>query len=148
MGAKLAPSSRNGGRQKRHALNSDINVTPMVDVMLVLLIIFMVASPMMVTGVNVDLPETSANPVPNQEEPLSVSVKSDGSIYLQTTQIRLVELPAKLQAIIGEKPDTRILIRGDKNIDYGTVMNVVAAINSAGFTKVALITDGTGGPRK
>ncbi len=148
MGAKLAPSSRNGGRQKRHALNSEINVTPMVDVMLVLLIIFMVASPMMVTGVNVDLPETSANPVPNQEEPLSVSVKSDGSVYLQTTQIRVVDLPAKLQAIIGEKPDTRILIRGDKNVDYGAVMNVVAAINAAGFTKVALITDGTGGPRK
>lgn len=139
MAVKLP--KRQGGRRARYELSSEINVTPLVDVMLVLLVIFMVTSPMLVAGVNVDLPETSASPISSQEEPLSVTVSAQGKVYLQDTEVTLDELVAKLQAILGEKTDTRIFVRGDKNIDYGTVMTVVGTISSAGFTKVALLSD-------
>lgn len=139
-------TNNNTGRQNRsyHPM-AEINVTPMVDVMLVLLIIFMVASPMLVAGVNVDLPETSASPVSGQDEPLSVTVDNKGNVYIQDTKIKLDQLADKLIAIAGQKKETRIFVRGDKNIDYGKVMEVVAAINKAGFTKVALLTEVTGG---
>ncbi len=120
---------------------AEINVTPMVDVMLVLLIIFMVTSPLMVAGVTVDLPETSASPVTGQDEPLSVTVDSKGDVYIQDSKIKKEELVAKLQAISGEKKDVRIFVRGDKNINYGQVMKVVGDINAAGFNKVALLTE-------
>lgn len=129
------------GRSGRRALVSEINVTPLVDVMLVLLVIFMVTSPMLVAGVNVDLPKTSADPIPNQVEPLSVTVNAEGKIYLQNTAVTMEELIARLHAILGEKMDSRILVRGDKRIDYGTVMELVGGISAAGFTKVALVTD-------
>lgn len=120
---------------------AEINVTPMVDVMLVLLIIFMVTSPLMVAGVTVDLPETNASPVTGQDEPLSVTVDAKGDVYIQESKVDKNELVAKLQAISGEKKDVRIFVRGDRNIDYGKVMEVVGKINSAGFNKVALLTE-------
>ncbi|MEQ1790643.1 MAG: protein TolR [Rickettsiales bacterium] len=142
MGANLGRNSKNGrGRRNRSDSFSEINITPMVDVMLVLLIIFMVTAPMMTSGVTVDLPQASSSPIAGQDEPLAVSVKENGDIYIQETKVPMDELQAKLTAIIGQKKDTRIFIRGDKNIDYGKVMQVVGEINSAGFSKVALITD-------
>ena len=133
------------GRRSRQGNFTDINVTPMVDVMLVLLIIFMVAAPMMTAGVTVDLPDAKSTPVAGQDEPLSVSIKNNGDLYLQNTPIKLEELQAKLIAVAGEKKDTRIFVRGDRNVDYGAVMKAVGEINAAGFTKVSLITDNSGG---
>jgi biopolymer transport protein TolR len=110
----------------------------------------MVAAPMMTTGVSVDLPKTKASPVTGQDEPLSVSVTADGKIFIQKQQVELAVLQAKLKSIAGEKKDTRIFVRGDKNIDYGKIMAVVGEINAAGFGKVALITEvgGTPSPEK
>ena len=143
MGASLGGRSKN--KRRAHADRfSEINITPMVDVMLVLLIIFMVAAPMMTSGVTVDLPEASSAPVPTQEEPLSITVTSAGKVYIQKTQVQIKELQPKLVAIAGQKKDTRIFVRGDKNIDYGKMMQVVGEINAAGFNKVALITDSGG----
>lgn len=138
MGASLNSFK---GKKGHNTPMAEINVTPMVDVMLVLLIIFMITSPMMVAGVSVDLPETSASPVSGQDEPLSITVDAKGQVYLQDTPIELQDLIAKLTAITGQKSDTRIFVRGDKTIDYGKVMDVVGSINAAGFTKVALITE-------
>ena len=139
MGANLGkPTNKRSTRMQNFA---EINITPMVDVMLVLLVIFMVAAPMMTSGVTVDLPDTAASPIAGQDEPLAVSVTADGKIYLQKTLVALNDLDAKLKAITGEKKDTRIFIRGDKTVDYGKIMQVVSTVNEAGFNKVALITD-------
>jgi len=140
MGASLGNGS-NKRRKARSQPFSEINITPMVDVMLVLLVIFMVAAPMMTTGVTVDLPQSKAAPLPGQDEPLTISVRSDGKIYVQEAPVILKDLQAKLKAINGEKRDTRIFVRGDKSVDYGRMMGVVTEVNSAGFNKVALITD-------
>lgn len=139
MGVKLGSTrrGRNRGRTERFA---EINITPMVDVMLVLLIIFMVAAPMMTSGVTVDLPESKASPIKGQDEPLTVSVTKDGDVYVQKTKLPVNALQEKLKAITGEKRDTRIFVRGDQGINYGTIMQVVGEINAAGFRKVALIT--------
>ncbi|MEZ5691245.1 MAG: protein TolR [Rickettsiales bacterium] len=142
MGSKIGGGNRRG-RNKADRF-SEINITPMVDVMLVLLIIFMVAAPMMTSGVTVDLPETSSSAISGQDEPLSVSITSDGKIYIQKTPVEAEQLKDKLMAITKEKKDTRIFINGDKGIDYGKVMQIVSEINSAGFTKVALITNPSG----
>lgn len=139
MGAMLSPGGRGRGYRK-HSFN-DINVTPFVDVMLVLLVIFMVTAPMLTTGVNVDLPDSRANPVPGTDEPLSVSVNAKGDIFIQDTKVAFDQLGAKLNAIVGEKKDTRIFVRGDKTVDYGQVMRVIGEINGAGLNKVALITE-------
>lgn len=145
MGASLGGGRNNRGRRSQRADSfSEINITPMVDVMLVLLIIFMVAAPMMTSGVTVDLPQTSSQPVTGQDEPLTISVKGNGKIYIQETLVPLAELQAKLSAITSQKKDTRIFVRGDKTVDYGKMMQVVSEINSAGFNKVALITDASG----
>jgi len=150
----MAMSGPGGGGGRRHRTRNsggfnEINVTPFVDVMLVLLIIFMVAAPMMTTGVTVDLPKTKSSAVPGNDEPISVSIKSDGSIFVQESEVPLEELGPKLQAILGEKVETRIFVRGDTTIDYGRVMSAIGAINAAGFTKVALITDMSGpAPKK
>lgn len=144
MGASMPSGGgnyRSTGRGYRRQQFTEINVTPFVDVMLVLLIIFMVTAPMLTVGVTVDLPESSAKPVPGNDEPLSVSVKSDGKIYIQETEVTLEDLQAKLSAIVGEKKETRIFVRGDKAIDYGLVMRVIGEINAAGLLKVALITE-------
>lgn len=139
MGAQF--QSGNKSRHGRHRrMMSDINVTPLVDVMLVLLIIFMVTAPMLTAGVTVDLPESAAEPLPGQDEPLAVSIDAAGDVFIQKTKVDLDELTPKLLAITNAKKDTRIFVRGDQAIDYGRVMWVMGKIHSAGFTKVALVT--------
>jgi biopolymer transport protein TolR len=120
---------------------SEINVTPFVDVMLVLLIIFMVTAPMLTAGVNVDLPQTSASGLEGKDEPLSVSIDKAGNIYLQETKIQLTELVVRLNAITKENKQVRIFVRGDRTVDYGRIMLVVGEINNAGFAKVSLVTE-------
>lgn len=122
---------------------SEINVTPMVDVMLVLLIIFMVAAPLMTTGVPLDLPQTQAKALDQDKEPLTVSVNEKGEVYLQKTEIKMDELVPKLEAITKNKNglEERIYVRGDKRVDYGTVMKVMGRLSQAGYRKVALITE-------
>jgi biopolymer transport protein TolR len=120
---------------------AEINVTPLVDVMLVLLIVFMVTAPLMTTGVAVDLPATQSSPLPGQDEPLSVSVAGDGKIYLQESAIELDQLGPRLLAITERNPSARIFVRGDRNVDYGRVMEAVGVIHEAGFTKVAFLTE-------
>jgi len=119
---------------------SDINVTPFVDVMLVLLVVFMVTAPLLSVGVPVDLPETSAQPLQGNEEPLTISVNSAGQIYLQETEVALDDLVPRLRAISDNRSDARIFVRGDSTIDYGTVMQVMGTITAGGYTKVALVT--------
>jgi biopolymer transport protein TolR len=126
---------------------SEINVTPMVDVMLVLLVVFMVSAPLMTVGVPVDLPKTDASQMVGQDEPLVVSVNEKGEVFLQETKITLEQLVPRLVAITQNKKDTRIFVRGDKAIAYGQVMEVMGTVNLAGFTRVALLTQlptGTG----
>lgn len=142
LGSSNLRRNRRSGRQQPFA---DINITPMVDVMLVLLIIFMVAAPMMTTGVTVDLPKSSASAVAGQDEPLSVSVTADGKVYVQKTPVAVKDLQVKLKAIVGAKKETRVFVRGDKNVDYGRIMQVVSEVNAAGLSKVALITDAPDG---
>jgi biopolymer transport protein TolR len=129
-----------GGRRKRKPMG-DINVTPLVDVMLVLLIVFMVTAPLLTTGVAVDLPRSESSPLPGQDEPLSVTVDAGGRIFLQESEINLEQLPARLVAVTQRNKEARIFVRGDRGVDYGTIMGVVSAINRAGFVKVALVTD-------
>ncbi|MCC8369252.1 MAG: protein TolR [Rickettsia endosymbiont of Oxypoda opaca] len=128
-------------RRNKRALVSEINVTPLVDVMLVLLIIFMVTSPMLVSGINVDLPETNSSPISGQDEPLVISINNKGEVFLLETPIERKSLTAKLANITKEKKDTRIFVRGDKNVSYGEVVEVVAEIHAAGFSRVALISN-------
>ena len=149
MGASMnrGGGSRGRGRNTRNAGGfNDINITPFVDVMLVLLIIFMVAAPMMTTGVTVNLPKAQTSAVPGNDEPISVSVKSDGSVYIQNTETTVEKLGATLKAQSHEKTDTRVFVRGDSSVDYGQIMKVIGAINMAGYTKVALLTDMSGVP--
>jgi biopolymer transport protein TolR len=132
--------SKQNSRSKRH-INSEINVTPFVDVMLVLLVIFMVTSPMLITGVNVDLPKTKSAPLAGQDEPLAITVNKNGEIFIQETKVLIENLTLKLKAILGEKKDTRIFVRGDQRVDYGKVIQVFASIKEAGFSNVALVTE-------
>ena len=127
-------------RDKLHQI-ADINVTPMVDVMLVLLVVFMVTAPLLTVGVQVDLPKTKAGLIRDQVEPLAVTVMASGQIFLQDKEIELSVLAPRLIAITGANPDIRIFVRGDKAIEYGRIMQVMGTLNSAGFTKVALITE-------
>ena len=126
--------------KRRYQPMAEINVTPFVDVMLVLLVVFMITAPLLTVGVKVDLPSAEANVIQGNDEPLTISINSVGQIYLQESPIVLSDLVPKLRAITGENPDTRIFVRGDKEINYGLVMEIMSAINSAGFSKVALIT--------
>jgi len=118
---------------------ADINVTPLVDVMLVLLIIFMVTAPLMTSGVNVDLPKTNASPVNADTKPITVSIKADGSLYLGDEVVSNEDLVSRLQAAAQNDPNHRIFVRGDEHIDYGRVMQVMGTITSGGFTHVALL---------
>ena len=120
---------------------SEINVTPFVDVMLVLLIIFMVTAPLLTVGVQVDLPESAADSLPDDQEPLTVSVNSKGEIYIQEIQVSAQKFIPKLLAIAKNRTDTRIYVRGDKNINYGRVLEVMGTLSGAGFSKVALISE-------
>ena len=141
----MAMMSENGGgrgrrRRGSYVPMSEINVTPMVDVMLVLLVVFMVSAPLMTVGVPVDLPQTDAAQMVGQDEPMVVSVNAKGEVFLQETKITLEQLVPRLVAITQNKKDTRIFVRGDKAIAYGQVMEVMGTVNLAGFNRVALLT--------
>ena len=138
MGVQL--TTRTARRTKRHRPMGEINVTPFVDVMLVLLIVFMVTAPLLTVGVPVDLPRTEAKPLQGQDEPLAITVNAEGQVYLQETEIELAGLLPRLNAITGNNPDVRIFVRGDAAVDYGRVMEVMGTINAAGYRKVALVT--------
>jgi len=133
------------GRGRRFRPVAEINVTPMVDVMLVLLVIFMVTAPLMTSGVQVDLPKTDAQPIKGDDQPVAISIDGSGKLWIQDTEIAQDDLVPKLRAIMGQKPDTRIFIRADKGIEYGKVMDVMGLLGGAGFDKVALVTEIKGG---
>jgi biopolymer transport protein TolR len=130
-------------RRRRHGIMSEINVTPMVDVMLVLLIIFMVSAPLLTVGVPIDLPQSQAKSLDQDKQPLTVSVNLQGEVFLQDSKIPVDELVAKLKAITESRGglDERIYVRGDRKVDYGTVMRVMGRLSSAGFRRVALVTE-------
>jgi biopolymer transport protein TolR len=130
-------------RRRRHAVMSEINVTPMVDVMLVLLIIFMVAAPLLTVGVPIDLPQTQAKGMDQDKDPLVVSINDEGEIFLQETKLTADEVVPKLQAVTQARGglDERIYVRGSRKINYGTVMQVMGRLSAAGFRRVALVTE-------
>ncbi|MDQ7080921.1 MAG: protein TolR [Paracoccaceae bacterium] len=140
-------SSRGGRSSQRLRPMAEINVTPMVDVMLVLLIIFMVAAPMLTVGVPVKLPKTAATPLPSEEEqPLTLTISADGQLILQKTPINREQLIPKLRAIAAERRNDKIFLRADGSVPYALVMQVMGALNAGGFRDIGLVTD-TGGPK-
>jgi len=147
MGMSAAGASGGGRRRgrggRRANVMAEINVTPMVDVMLVLLIIFMVSAPLLTVGVPLDLPQTQAKSLDNDKEPLTLSVNLKGDVYLNDTKIAVDELVPKLKAITEARNglDERIFVRGDRKVDYGTVMKVMGRLSAAGFRRVALVTE-------
>ena len=142
MASEFVARGRNGAaRRKAYQPMSEINVTPFVDVMLVLLIVFMVTAPLLTVGVPVDLPEAKAKALSQPEEPLVISIDSSGIVFIQETEVALEKLVPRLAAITDNKPDTRIYLRGDRAVDYGRVMEVMARVNSAGFTRLALVSE-------
>ena len=143
------PGSGNRGRSSRwdKAPMAEINVTPFVDVMLVLLVIFMITAPLLTVGVPIDLPKTQAKPLQGQDEPLAVTIDKDGEIWLQETKVDAATLVPRLNAIIGNKPDTRIFVRGDKTVSYGQVLEVMGILNTAGFSRVGLVTERPSTPK-
>jgi len=120
---------------------SEINVTPFVDVMLVLLIIFMVTAPLLTVGVQVDLPETAADTLPEETEPLTLTINAKGEIFIQETKVEYEKIIAKIMAVSNNRTDTRIFVRGDKTINYGRVLEIMGMLSGSGFTKVALISE-------
>ncbi|MBN9045694.1 MAG: protein TolR [Rhizobiales bacterium] len=144
MGMSVGNQGMSGGRRgrrgRRKALMSEINVTPFVDVMLVLLIIFMVSAPLLTVGVPIDLPDTQAKALNSDTQPITVSVNKDGKVYLQDTEVAIDEVVPRLQAIAKTGYNERIFVRGDKDADYGTVMKVMARISSAGFKNIGLVS--------
>ena len=120
---------------------SEINVTPFVDVMLVLLIIFMVTAPLLTVGVQVDLPETSADTLPEETEPLTLTINAKGEIFIQESKVEYKKIIAKILAVSNNRTDTRIFVRGDKTINYGRVLEIMGMLSGSGFTKVALISE-------
>jgi biopolymer transport protein TolR len=133
------------GRKGRYRPMAEINVTPMVDVMLVLLVIFMITAPLMTSSVNVDLPKASATALTPQKDPITVSVAADSKVYLGNDGMDLGDLVAKLQAASQSDPDRRIYVRGDKTVPYGRMIEVMGTIKQGGFTKVALLVEQTDG---
>ncbi len=127
---------------------SEINVTPFVDVMLVLLVVFMITAPLLTVGVPVDLPKTRADAIPGQDEPLSVSLDAQNRIWVQEREVELTSLGPLLKEVSGNKPDVRIFVRGDKGISYGRVLEVMSEISTAGFTRVALVAQPVEPPAK
>ncbi|MEY4984133.1 MAG: hypothetical protein RIR62_2399 [Pseudomonadota bacterium] len=150
MGAGVAKKGGGGGRGKRGrrgggAVMADINVTPFIDVMLVLLIIFMVAAPMLTVGVPVQLPETAANALPTeQEEPLTITMTADGRLLIQTTETPEADLIPKLTAIAAERTSKKVFLRADGAIPYERVAQVMGALNAGGFNEIGLVTDAQG----
>lgn len=151
MGAGVMNKGGGGGRRRRARRGgtqpmSEINVTPFVDVMLVLLIIFMVSAPLMTVGVPVELPKTAANALPGeQEEPLAVTVTAEGTVMIQTTEVAREDLINRLRAIAAERDGDRVFLRADGAVPYEDVVQVMGALNRAGFSNIGLVTD-TGGP--
>jgi biopolymer transport protein TolR len=149
MGAGIMQKSgggRRGRRRVRAQAMAEINITPMVDVMLVLLIIFMVAAPLLTVGVPVELPKTAASALPTeQEEPLTITMVADGRLLIQTTETTPDDLIGKLRAIAMERSDDKVFLRADGSIPYAQVMQVMGALNAGGFRNIGLVTD-TGGP--
>jgi biopolymer transport protein TolR len=144
MGAALGGGSGAGGKRRRRGRKmpiADINMTPFIDVMLCLLIIFMVAAPLLTAGVPLDLPQSQANALNSDKEPLTVSVDGKGEIYLQETKVALDEVVSKLTSIAQQGYEERVFVRGDKTVNYGQVMQVMGRISGAGFKKVALVTE-------
>ena len=144
MAMNVAGSSGGGGRRgRRRAVMAEINVTPMVDVMLVLLIIFMVSAPLLTVGVPLDLPQTQAKSLDQDKNPLTLSVNLNGQVFLNDNEIALNDLVTKLKAITDARGglDERIFVRGDRKVDYGTVMKVMGRLSQAGFRRVALVTE-------
>ena len=151
MAGGLASSSRRGGRGRRSARRgrlSEINVTPFVDVMLVLLIVFMVTAPLLTVSIPIELPRTDAKQSAAETEPLSITIKADGTLYLQETAVTVDELVPRLRAISREGYDRAIYIRGDANVNYGLMADVLARVSSGGFTKIQLVTDTREGERR
>ena len=148
----MAMTTANGGgsrsRRGRYSPMADINVTPFVDVMLVLLVVFMVTAPLLSVGVPVELPKTKAAAISNPDEPIVISIDAQHRVYIQETEVPLENLAALLQAITGVKPDTRVFVRGDRAIEYGRVMQVMGSIAEAGFTKVSLLANLPDGKKK
>jgi biopolymer transport protein TolR len=148
MAASIQPPARPGGgrrsRARKHSPMHEINVTPFVDVMLVLLIIFMVTAPMLTSGVPIELPETKGQQLQTNKDPVTLSVDRSGKVFIQETEIKLDDIAPKLKAIAKNGYDEQIFIRGDKGIDYGTVMRVMGRVKAAGFTKVSLVTETEG----
>lgn len=143
---KTGGGGRRGRRRGSSAAMSEINVTPFVDVMLVLLIIFMVAAPMLTVGVPIELPDTAASAMPNEEEePLTISITADGLILLQTTEVSDAELIPKLAAIAAERTSDKVFLRADGALAYERVAQVMGALNAGGFNNIGLVTD-SGGP--
>jgi TolR protein len=147
MGMSAGSAGGGGGRRRRgrrggrgSAPMSEINVTPFVDVMLVLLIIFMVAAPMLTVGVPIDLPETAAKPLEGQTDPINISVDAEGRVFLQDVEISADDVVERLTAISENGVEDRIYVRGDRDADYGTVMRIMARISAAGFKKIGLVT--------
>ena len=142
VGGKGGGGGRRGSRRGggRGGPIADINVTPLVDVMLVLLIIFMVAAPMMTSGVPIDLPQTQAGALNAQTQPITISIKADGQVFLQETQIDVAEIAAKLQAIATTGYNERIFVRGDGKAPYGVIADVMSRIQEAGYKNIGLVT--------
>ncbi|SUB02531.1 Biopolymer transport protein exbD [Pannonibacter phragmitetus] len=144
MGMSVGAGGGGGGRRRRGGRRAapvnEINITPFVDVMLVLLIIFMVAAPLMTSGVPVDLPQTAAKPLQGDNEPITISVTSDGKIFIQNTEIALDEVVPKLTAIAENGYEERIFVKGDQTAAYGTMMQIMGRINAAGFKRLGLVT--------
>src|SRR3984885_1385200 len=139
----VASAGGGGRRGQRRAVMSDINVTPFVDVMLVLLIVFMVSAPLLTVGVPLDLPQSQAKSLDQDSKPLTVSVNVKGQVFLQNSEIKIDELVAKLKAVTDARggADERIYVRGDKKVDYGTMMQVMGRLSAAGYHRVALVTE-------
>jgi biopolymer transport protein TolR len=140
-GVMAGRSGARGGRRSAYRPMSEINVTPMVDVMLVLLIVFMVAAPLLTVGVPVDLPQTNAPAINEQKEPLVISINNEGKLFLQNTEVADDQIIPRLKAITSNNPAATIYVRGDKAINYGRIMEVMGMVGSAGYSKVSLIAE-------
>lgn len=146
MAGGLTASSKRGRRRTRRGRLAEINVTPFVDVMLVLLIVFMVTAPLLTVSIPIELPRTDAKQSAAETDPLSITIQNDGVIYLQETQVTIEELVPRLRAISNEGYDRSIYIRGDARTQWTTMAEVLAAVSSAGFRKLQLVTDTNDGP--
>lgn len=146
MAGQLAGKTHGRGKRRGYRAMAEINMTPFIDVMLVLLIVFMVAAPMLTVGVPVDLPKTNAAPLEQQKDPLFVTVQTDGRVFVQETPVELANMVPLLIAVTNNNPEARILVRGDAKIAYGKMLEVMGTMSAAGFKKVGLVAEMPNGP--